>query len=213
MGENARGDQSFFAKDSDPLWHSMVMGTFSGATCVVVGHPLDTIKVRLQTSAKGPLFKHLFRGVVPPLLAVTPSWTGVFFVYGGALKLIGANDLASVTAAGAVSGTIYSVVMCPFELVKVNAQKSQVSALEAVRRLYASVGVRGMYRGFGACLVRDVSQSAVYYFCAESLNRSPRVQVPKPQTPNPQPQTLNRSPCMQGHNPRPTTPTPANPKP
>jgi|NorSeaMetagenome_1021524.scaffolds.fasta_scaffold217111_1 hypothetical protein len=27
---------------------------------------------------------------------------------------------------GAISGTIYSAVMCPFELVKVNAQKAQV---------------------------------------------------------------------------------------
>ena len=112
---------------------------------------------------------------VPPLLAVTPSWTGVFLVYGGALKVIGSNDLASVTAAGAVSGTIYSVVMCPFEIVKVNAQKAQVSALVAARQLCASVGIRGMYRGFGACLVRDISQSAVYYYCAESLNRSERV--------------------------------------
>ena len=52
MAELGRED-SFFAKDSDPLWHSMLMGTFSGATCVLVGHPLDTVKVRLQTSAKG----------------------------------------------------------------------------------------------------------------------------------------------------------------
>ena len=37
------------------------------------------------------------------MLAVTPSWTGVFFFYGGALKMIGSNDLASVTLAGASS--------------------------------------------------------------------------------------------------------------
>ena len=40
MSEREHNDDSFFAKDTDPLWHSMMMGTFSGATCVVVGHPL-----------------------------------------------------------------------------------------------------------------------------------------------------------------------------
>jgi len=44
----------------------MLMGSLSGAACVIVGHPLDTVKVRLQTSAKGPLFTNLFRGVGGP---------------------------------------------------------------------------------------------------------------------------------------------------
>jgi solute carrier family 25 carnitine/acylcarnitine transporter 20/29 len=188
-------DDSFFAKDTDPLWHSVAMGTFSGVTCVVVGHPLDTIKVRMQTGATGPIFRGLFRGIVPPLLAVTPSWIGVFLAYGAALKVVGSNDLSSVALAGGISGLAYSVVMCPFELVKVNAQKSQVSTLEALRKVWRAAaegssgstsaaaaaggpprilnGLKGMYRGMGSCVGRDVAQSAVYYYCAESLNRSP----------------------------------------
>ena len=177
----ADDEASFFAKDSDPLWHSVAMGTFSGVTCVVVGHPLDTIKVRLQTSARGPMFRGLFRGIIPPLLAVTPSWMGVFLAYGAALKVVGSNDLSSVALAGGISGLAYSVVMCPFELVKVNAQKSHISTLDALRRVWRASsgtpaahlnGFRGMYRGMGSCVGRDVAQSAVYYYCAESLNRS-----------------------------------------
>lgn len=188
-------DDSFFAKDTDPLWHSVAMGTFSGVTCVVVGHPLDTIKVRMQTGATGPILRGLFRGIVPPLLAVTPSWIGVFLAYGAALKVVGSNDLGSVALAGGISGLAYSVVMCPFELVKVNAQKSQVSTLEALRKVWRAAaegsgstsaaaaggsprilnGLKGMYRGMGSCVGRDVAQSAVYYYCAESLNRSSRM--------------------------------------
>ena len=33
---------------------------------------------------------------MPPLLAVTPSWIGVFLAYGAALKVVGSNDLGSV---------------------------------------------------------------------------------------------------------------------
>ena len=182
---------SFFASDTDPLWHSVAMGTFSGVTCVIVGHPLDTIKVRIQTGSTGPMFRGLFRGIVPPLLAVTPSWVGVFLAYGAALKVVGSNDLNCVAIAGGMSGLAYSVVMCPFELVKVNAQKSQLSTVQALREVWRSAsghtnliggeaagstsfwrGIRGMYRGIGSCTLRDVAQSAVYYYCAESLNRS-----------------------------------------
>lgn len=165
--------QSFFAKDTDSLWYSAFLGSISGVTCVVVGHPLDTIKVRIQTNAKGPLFRHLFRGILPPLIAVTPSWVGVFVAYGAALKLVGSNDMGSVALAGGLSGLAYSVVMCPFELVKVNAQKFQISTGDALRQLWStSRGVTGMYRGFQSCVCRDVAQSAVYYYSAESLNRS-----------------------------------------
>ena len=168
-----KGSQSFFAKDTDPLWNSALMGTISGVTCVVIGHPLDTIKVRIQTNAKGPLFRHLYRGILPPLLAVTPSWVGVFVAYGAALKMVGSNDIKSVAVAGGLSGLAYSVVMCPFELVKVNAQKFQISTGDALRQLWStSRGVTGMYRGFQSCVCRDVAQSSVYYYSAESLNRS-----------------------------------------
>ena len=37
-------------------------------------------------------------------------------------------------------------------------------------------GVRGLYRGFGASLVRDVSQCSLYYYCAEFFNRDRRMQ-------------------------------------
>tara|TARA_B100000795_G_C22749606_1_gene418814 strand:- start:70 stop:882 length:813 start_codon:yes stop_codon:yes gene_type:complete len=165
--------ESFFAKDTDPLWYSALMGSISGITCVVVGHPLDTIKVRIQTGAKGPLFRNLFKGIVPPLLAVTPSWIGVFVAYGAALKIVGANDMTSVAIAGGMSGVAYSLIMCPFELVKVNAQKTQISTSNAFSNVWSTnPSITGMYRGFRACLCRDVAQSAVYYYTAESLNRS-----------------------------------------
>lgn len=189
--ETSSEGPSFFASDTDPLWHSAAMGTFSGLTCVIVGHPLDTIKVRIQTGSTGPMFRGLFKGIVPPLLAVTPSWVGVFLAYGAALKLVGSNDLNCVAIAGGMSGLAYSVVMCPFELVKVNAQKSRLSTRQAFLEVWRSAsskvtpqssesalsmyyfrGIRGMYRGMGSCTMRDVAQSAVYYYSAESLNRS-----------------------------------------
>jgi hypothetical protein len=81
--------------------------------------------------------------------------------------------MASVCTAGAISGAAYSIVVTPFELVKCNAQKQHTHTLSALKTIRAQLGVVGMYRGLGAALVRDVSQSVAYYACAEHLNRSP----------------------------------------
>jgi hypothetical protein len=105
-------------------------------------------------------------------MAVTPAWGAVFVAYGGTLKLLGRDDLRAVAMAGATCGLAYTIVVCPFELVKVNAQKAQLSTTQAFRQLYSQLGVRGMYRGFRACALRDCTQSTAYYTCAESLNSS-----------------------------------------
>ena len=44
--------------------------------CTQPQNPGRLLSERLSVCA-GPLFKNLYRGVVPPLLAVTPSWTGL----------------------------------------------------------------------------------------------------------------------------------------
>ena len=165
-------EESFFAKAEDPLYVSLLYGAISGSTVVAVGHPLDSIKVRLQTDTTSNIFRNLYKGVLPPFLAVVPSWMAVFLSYGVALKTLGSNDISSVALAGGFSGFFYTLAVCPFEFVKVNAQKQHISTLDAFNSLKSKVGFRGLYRGFNVCLLRDVSQSAAYYVCAESLNRS-----------------------------------------
>jgi solute carrier family 25 (mitochondrial carnitine/acylcarnitine transporter), member 20/29 len=170
--EESQQEKSFFAKADDPLYVSLLYGAISGTTVVAVGHPLDSIKVRLQTGTTKNIFRNLYKGVLPPFLAVVPSWIAVFLSYGVALKTLGSNDITSVALAGGFSGLFYTMAVCPFEFVKVNAQKNHISTVNAYKNLTSKVGIRGLYRGISVCLCRDVSQSAAYYVCAESLNRS-----------------------------------------
>ena len=173
MAEGYGPDETtFFAGADDPLWKSLVFGAVSGTSVVLVGHPLDSIKVRLQTGATRNIFQNLYKGITPPLMAVVPSWVAVFLAYGSALKYLGDDRMTSVALAGGFSGLFYTLAVCPFEFVKVNAQHAQVSTSVAFQRLKSTVGVRGLYRGVSVCLGRDVSQSMAYYICAESLNRS-----------------------------------------
>lgn len=169
-------NESFFANSKDPVWHSVALGFVSGVTCVVVGHPFDSVKVRLQSNQTNAIFRNLYRGVLPPLMGVVPSWVGVFAAYGASLRMIGGDDMGSIAAAGCMAGCAYSIIQCPTELVKVNAQRYQMTSPDAARKLYGVLGIKGFYRGFGACLLRDTSQSACYYVVADALHRSKTMQ-------------------------------------
>jgi hypothetical protein len=67
----------------DESWHGFVAGILAGVAGVVVGHPFDTVKVRMQTGdlqraqpfpsevVQRSLLKRatsLYRGILPPLL-------------------------------------------------------------------------------------------------------------------------------------------------
>lgn len=67
---------------SSVRWKGFVAGTLSGLTKACIGHPFDTLKIRMQCSAlgtyKGPLdcfrqtvskegFRGLYKGLTPPL--------------------------------------------------------------------------------------------------------------------------------------------------
>lgn len=85
------------APKSDSALKSFISGGVGGACCVLVGHPLDLVKVRMQTggasmsnsSVFGMLsntlrkegIKGLYRGVSAPLTAVSPMFAVSFWSY------------------------------------------------------------------------------------------------------------------------------------
>ncbi|KAG9314235.1 hypothetical protein JVU11DRAFT_5022 [Chiua virens] len=75
---------------------AFVAGGFGGVSAVLVGHPFDLTKTRLQTAAPGQYkgavdvvrqalardgVTGMYRGMVPPLLGVTPIFAVSFWVY------------------------------------------------------------------------------------------------------------------------------------
>ena len=76
-------------------FHDLVAGGVAGSASVIVGHPFDTIKVRLQTSsATAPNssstaggFKSLFKGMSPPLATAAMCNAIIFASYGYSTRL------------------------------------------------------------------------------------------------------------------------------
>lgn len=135
-----------------PISYS-IAGTVGGLISVTVVHPLDTIKVRLQTTAilaqrtkfrgtfdciaqtvrkEGALA--LFKGLSPHLLVSVPVASMTFWGYGMGLKLqskdqnFDALTHLQIFNAGLFSGTFVAAVVVPFYLVKCRMQVQQMSS-------------------------------------------------------------------------------------
>jgi len=90
-------DESKTTPKSESALKSFISGGVGGACCVLVGHPLDLVKVRMQTSGaatattsvSGMLsntlrkegIRGLYRGVSAPLTAVSPMFAVSFWSY------------------------------------------------------------------------------------------------------------------------------------
>ncbi|EOO01171.1 putative mitochondrial carnitine carrier protein [Phaeoacremonium minimum UCRPA7] len=126
---------------------SFAAGGFGGICAVVVGHPFDLVKVRLQTAEKGVyssaidvvrksvakdgLRRGLYAGVSAPLVGVTPMFAVSFWGYDLGKQLVqgvsapnpdGSLSIGQISAAGFFSAIPMTAITAPFERVKVILQ-------------------------------------------------------------------------------------------
>lgn len=172
-------------------------GTVGGVAGIAAGHPLDTVKVRLQTldaskptagvvstlrqivAAEGPL--GLYKGLLSPILSNAPINAVVFGVQGVVSRGIKeATDQEMLTPSqqflsGAAAGVAQVVFAAPSEHVKiqmqVNSARQHESSIECGKNLYRRHGLRGLFRGWQMCMARDVPAFGVYFFTYEVTKR------------------------------------------
>lgn len=179
-------------------------GGFGGICTIVTGHPLDTIKVRLQTMPKpGPnesaLYKGtfdcltktvskegflgLYKGMAAPLIGVAPIFAMSFLGYGLGKKIQQQTPdekltLVQLFYAGAFSGIFTTIIMAPGERIKCllqiqhgEAKPKYSGPKDVVRQLYREGGIRSIYKGTCATLLRDMPASGMYFMTYEGLQR------------------------------------------
>ncbi|RAH71447.1 carnitine:acyl carnitine antiporter [Aspergillus aculeatinus CBS 121060] len=129
---------------------SLVAGGVGGVCAVVVGHPFDLVKVRLQTAERGVyagaidvvkktvaregLARGLYAGVSAPLVGVTPMFAVSFWGYDVGKTLVSKLStvevkhntpqytIGQISAAGFFSAIPMTLITAPFERVKVLLQ-------------------------------------------------------------------------------------------
>ncbi|KAJ1927942.1 carnitine transporter [Tieghemiomyces parasiticus] len=172
---------------------SFLSGGFGGMCLVLAGHPLDLIKVRMQTStqSKGMVdvfrqtlakdgVRGLYRGMATPLIGVTPIYATYFWGYdiGKRLAFWATDTDPSATPtlgqslfAGGFSALPATFLMTPTERIKCLLQiqgdtpgpHKYKGPLHAAKVIVQETGVRGLFKGTTATLLRDVPGSVAYF--------------------------------------------------
>jgi len=167
------------------VFQDLIAGGIAGSMSVIVGHPFDTIKVRLQTSSSATLSNSLsggvgslFRGMAAPLSTAAMVNAIIFAAYGTSsrwwdrylphLQEHNHDVWYKSFVCGSFAGLAQAVVICPMEHLKCRLQITGSNAqfkgpVQAAQSIFKSHGVSGLYRGIHATLWREIPAFGAYF--------------------------------------------------
>ncbi|KAF6032358.1 SLC25A20 [Bugula neritina] len=129
-------------------------------------------------------FKGLYKGMAAPIVGVTPMYAVCFLGFGIGKKLQQNMKTMHLVIlftlqlfnAGCLAGVATTVIMAPGERIKCLLQiqadsgtKKYAGPMDCAKQLYKTGGIRSVYKGTAATLLRDVPASGVYFAVYETL--------------------------------------------
>ena len=183
-------------------------GLLGGVAQVLAGHPLDTVKVRLQTQTvvagvapeyRGMVdcfrktvaeegFRGLYKGAASPLTGAMFHNAALFFFYGQSQEIMKAirktESLqgADFFFAGGMTGVAAGLAESPIDLVKCKLQAQLkpkagekplfTGSFSAAAFIAKNYGIRGLYQGLQATVIRNSPAFGSYFFCNEMMKRA-----------------------------------------
>lgn len=146
-----------------------------------------TIDCAMQTVRKEGFFG-LYKGMAAPVVGVTPMFAVCFLGFGIGKKLQQKHPHDDLTYlqffnAGMLAGVFTTVIMTPGERIKCLLQiqadahtKKYAGPVDCAKQLYREGGIRSIYKGTCATLLRDIPASGMYFMTYEWLQH---VMTPK----------------------------------
>jgi len=175
----------------DPVVHFGI-GAVAGGVGAFAAYPFDYIKSQLQTEygketwgndgiqalkdtlkEHGPF--HLYKGLTVQLVGVAPEKAiklGVNDIIASAfMSNYGIFPLWGQVVSGSVAGACQVVASSPLEVLKVGLQTSDRN----LATVWTEIGgIRGLFRGCGACMMRDIVFTAIcfpfYHYLVQDLS-------------------------------------------
>lgn len=180
---------------------SFCSGARAGFVEVCVMHPLDLVKTRLQLQIKkesnrksdyytgiGDCMKKMYKnegflsfwkGILPPILVETPKRAVKFFTFDEYKRIFTFGEVNALTysLAGACAGITESLMVNPFEVVKVHQQANRAktkevpSSFAVAKEIYAKngLGINGLNKGLTATIMRGALFNVVYFSLYHSI--------------------------------------------
>jgi len=171
----------------NPIVIEGVSGAGAGVAETLVGFPFDTLKVRQVVDSgknKTSLLRYtkdiirnegvgsLYRGIMSPLAGAVVQNMNIFVSYSASERLIKPyfeeNSLKTVFFAGCLASFPVSVLDGPVELVK---NRMQITPGARYIPLMKQMGIRGLFQGFTATVVRNVPSVGFYFAGHEAVKR------------------------------------------
>ncbi|XP_012063946.1 PREDICTED: mitochondrial basic amino acids transporter-like [Atta cephalotes] len=171
-------------------------GCLGGCAGIMVGYPLDTVKVHMQTQDYcNPKYRGtwdclrtilakesvtgLYKGMTSPIAGVAVVNAIVFGVYGYTQRNLSESDrLSSYFLAGASAGFAQTPVSSPIELAKTRLQLQSTGQgnfqgpMQCLKNIYKQDGYRGIFKGLGITFLREGPSYGVYFVTYEMLTKT-----------------------------------------
>lgn len=156
---------------------SLLSGGMAGLVVDVVLFPIDTIKTRLQSKKRfwrAGGFRGIYNGLSPAAAGSVPSAALFFCTYEGMKQFLATYAHGQQThlvhmSSAAIAEIVACLVRVPVEIAKQNrqvqgTQYKNSTATKILVHAYQTDGIfRGLYRGFGATILREIPFSFVQY--------------------------------------------------
>ena len=136
-----------------------VWGGISGMCGIILSQPIDALKTHNQTNQNKKFIwtiRNLYLGVKSPLIGVGIEKALVFGTYTYLKDRMNIN----IPVSGAMAGFVASVVVTPYERIKILRQTHQKDMV---------LSPRFFYKGLSATFTREVPGFAIYFWMFENL--------------------------------------------
>ena len=177
--------------------HELFCGAIAGIFGTILGYPFDTVKTRMQTQSQQyqtmkqtfitiykneGLFKGFYRGVIPPLGALTILNMMNFTIYTKFTEIFQLQKENRILLriepktflAGGFVGITAAIISTPFELIKIQMQLETLSksfhgrnSFFAVKEIIKNYGFQRLYRGHSINTIREMVFLGTYFFTYE----------------------------------------------
>lgn len=169
---------------------SFVSGFISSGIAKYAGHPLDTIKTRIQVTGDKVKLRHhftkiyasegiggFFKGAISPVVGTAPIMATLFATNDLSKRLLSKTNLPKIIKEflpGSIAGFSTLIILVPSDLLKIRKQglkHKTITYKELIKGIVKTNGVFGLYKGFTASFIRVVPQYGIVFYSYDKIQK------------------------------------------
>ena len=178
-------------------YESLLAGSVSGMAAVVVCHPLDVIRTKIQLNHNLTLsqavqlswseggIKGLYKGFVMPFVAQVMYKSIIFATNTVSQNYLfqGSTSYSSMFLSGTIAGSVNAIVVSPVEVIRTTqiqsnagqsgiSSKSQLPLSQTIKHIYTQRGFGGFWISLLPAIVRDGPGIGFYLLAFDKSKQS-----------------------------------------